>query len=262
MIKKLLFTVAFSGSILGAMAQCTPDDSNTDLVAVPAGSQNFEGTTYFPLIDQGVEYNEAVQIYVPAEVEIDGFGTVQVANLTLDDIEGLPEGLSYECDNGDCTWEAENNGCIAVSGTVPTSVANGAYPLTLVMSGNALLGAIEVPVSAEAMEAILNESAQYGLYVGMNLSTPELSAESFSLKGNVPNPFQTTTTIRFTNPGNELLSFNVYDLLGNVVSTKQVEAVAGENAIQFEANALSSGIYMYGLDNGTEVLTGRMIINN
>lgn len=264
MIKKLLFTVAFSGSILGAIAQCTPDAENTDLISVPEGSQVVDDTTYFPPITQGEEYTEVVQIYIPAEVAIDGFGTVQVANLTLDDIEGLPEGLSYECDNAECSWSAENNGCITISGTVPMSVEDAEFPLTLVMSGTALLGTVEIPVPAATMAEVIDSSSKYAVFTGSDdgLSTIELAAQTFALKGNVPNPFQTTTTIRFTNSGNELVNLHVYDLLGNVISTQQLETVAGENAIRFEANALSSGIYMYALDNGTEMLTGRMIIKN
>lgn len=264
MIKKLLFTFAFAGGILGATAQCTPDASNTDLISVPDGSQVVGTTTYFPPITQGEIYDEVVQIYIPASVELDGFGTVQVANLTLDDIEGLPEGLSYDCDNADCHWEADSNGCVTISGTVPTSVEDGEFVLTLVMSGTAMVGTLEVPVPASSMAQIIDSSGDYAVFTGSDagLSTPELNAQSFNLKGNVPNPFQTTTTIRFSNAGNEIVNLHVYDLLGNVVSTQQVETIAGENAIRFEANALSSGIYMYSLDNGVDVLTGRMIIKN
>ena len=140
MIKKLLFTFAFAGGILGATAQCTPESSNTNLISVPDGSQVVGTTTYFPGITQGDIYDEVVQVYIPASVELDGFGTVQIANLSLDDIEGLPEGLSYDCDNDDCFWNADTNGCITISGTVPTTVEDGEFILTLVMSGTAPIG--------------------------------------------------------------------------------------------------------------------------
>ena len=83
----------------------------------------------------------------------------------------------------------------------------------------------------------------------------------FSLEQNYPNPFNPSTTINFTIPAREFVTFNVYDVMGNKVATLlQEEIVAGPHSIEFNASSLASGTYYYKLQAGVYTETKKMIL--
>ncbi|ACF14824.1 hypothetical protein Ctha_2374 [Chloroherpeton thalassium ATCC 35110] len=69
----------------------------------------------------------------------------------------------------------------------------------------------------------------------------------YELQQNYPNPFNPSTTIAFTMKKASQATLQIYDLLGRVVFRKQINAVQGLNAFQFNAAGLSSGVYFYQL---------------
>ncbi len=83
----------------------------------------------------------------------------------------------------------------------------------------------------------------------------------FSLSQNYPNPFNPTTTINFSIPQNDFVTLKVFDVLGNEVRTLINEVMeSGYHRIQFDAGKLTSGIYYYKLQTGTESETKKMVI--
>lgn len=85
----------------------------------------------------------------------------------------------------------------------------------------------------------------------------ELSADV----SNYPNPFSSTTTIRFTSPIEGMVDVHVYDLMGNRVRTIRAElSLAGAQDILFDGLSdsgapISSGTYIYEITGTT--LDGR-----
>ena len=70
----------------------------------------------------------------------------------------------------------------------------------------------------------------------------------FQLKQNFPNPFHSSTTIKFNLPGNENVKLNVYNSDGKLV--KQLvnsQLDKGEHSVDFSAGELESGTYYYQL---------------
>ena len=72
--------------------------------------------------------------------------------------------------------------------------------------------------------------------------------DKFSLSQNYPNPLNPSTTISYSIPTSSFVSLRVFDVLGNIVAsladgTKQ----AGNYAVSFDGNGLSSGVYFYQL---------------
>lgn len=84
---------------------------------------------------------------------------------------------------------------------------------------------------------------------------------AFNLRQNFPNPFNPSTTIRFTLPERQQVSLKVYNLLGEEVATLVDAPVeAGESSVEFTANRLPSGMYLYRLEAGSATQTRRMML--
>ncbi|MBK6537003.1 MAG: T9SS type A sorting domain-containing protein [Ignavibacteria bacterium] len=85
--------------------------------------------------------------------------------------------------------------------------------------------------------------------------------DKFSLGQNYPNPFNPSTKIRFDVPNSGNVSLKVYNELGKEVSTL-VNSFrnAGSYEINFDASALSSGIYFYSLESNGLTSTKKMLL--
>lgn len=87
--------------------------------------------------------------------------------------------------------------------------------------------------------------------------------KSFIIYPNYPNPFNNTTTIRFTVPldAEHAVSLRVYDILGNEVATLVDEQKpAGTYEVEFDETNLSSGIYIYRLNSGKFTTSKKLIL--
>jgi len=83
----------------------------------------------------------------------------------------------------------------------------------------------------------------------------------YSLKQNVPNPFNPTTTINFTMGETGAASLKVYDLSGREVATLVNGNVErGEHSVAFDASNLSSGVYFYTLQVAGSAETHKMVL--
>ena len=75
---------------------------------------------------------------------------------------------------------------------------------------------------------------------------------NFTLSQNFPNPFNPTTTIRYSIPEKSNVRINIYDIVGREVSMLLNEEKApGQYEVNFDAGNLSSGIYFYSITAGT-----------
>jgi Secretion system C-terminal sorting domain len=93
--------------------------------------------------------------------------------------------------------------------------------------------------------------------VGENPSNPT----EFRLYDNYPNPFNPSTTIRYSIPEASFTTIKIYDALGNEVSSLVNETKnAGTYEVEFNATDLSSGIYYYTLQAGSFNQTKKMIL--
>ena len=82
---------------------------------------------------------------------------------------------------------------------------------------------------------------------GQQVASSEAPA-SFALDANYPNPFNPSTTIRFTLPEQADVHLAVYDMLGRRVATLQDGPLnVGTHNIVFDATNLPSGVYLYRL---------------
>lgn len=93
-------------------------------------------------------------------------------------------------------------------------------------------------------------------------TTIGVTASTFALLNNYPNPFNPTTSISFVLGTTEKASVKVFDILGNEISTIANGTYnAGEvNTVTFNAANLPSGLYFYRLESASKVETRKMLL--
>ncbi len=92
------------------------------------------------------------------------------------------------------------------------------------------------------------------------------SPPSFSLSQNIPNPFNPTTTIRFSIRAAAFVELVVYDVSGRRVATLvHQEMPAGQSSVEWNGRSdggspASTGVYFYRLRAGSEIASKKMIL--
>lgn len=101
-----------------------------------------------------------------------------------------------------------------------------------------------------------------GAYHYSNVIDVDLKAiMSFALEQNHPNPFNPSTTIRYTIQSQNYVTLKVFDVLGKKVA-ELVNSVqpTGNYKVEFNTGTLPSGIYYYQLSSGSESITKKMMV--
>jgi hypothetical protein len=93
--------------------------------------------------------------------------------------------------------------------------------------------------------------------VAEEISTPS----GYKLCQNFPNPFNPNTQIRYSVPKTAIVELKVFNLLGQEIATLvNEEKSPGNYEINFDASNLSSGIYVYKIQEGSFVESKKMIL--
>lgn len=97
-----------------------------------------------------------------------------------------------------------------------------------------------------------------GTHSENDLGIPEV----VELEQNYPNPFNPSSVIRFGVPQQAPVQLEVFDVLGRkVITLINGEVIQpGRYNINFDARSLASGMYIYRLVIGSEVLTKKMTL--
>ncbi len=110
--------------------------------------------------------------------------------------------------------------------------------------------------------AYLGSSISTGVFtIGTQTSVEETDnlAQIFSLAQNYPNPFSSTTTIKFSLPEQENVVIKVYTILGVEIKTiVNKEFSPGPHEVVFNAAGLSSGAYFYRMTSGNKTIIKKM----
>jgi len=83
----------------------------------------------------------------------------------------------------------------------------------------------------------------------------------YILEQNYPNPFNPTTQIRFGIPQSGFVKLDIYNLLGQKITTLiNEEMSSGYHSVDFNAEDISSGVYVYTLSVNDFVTSKKMVL--
>jgi hypothetical protein len=276
-MKKIVLFLTLTFSCLISFGQCLPISLYQDSISGtwPDTIQNL------PHLTQGVAYYSVIDIKTPATLieaangdstltTIDTLGntyyigTWPVDSMILVQINGLPSGLTMDCNTGaNCSFPGDVVGCANVFGTTNDPV--GVYPIEILINiytnGTITVFGITVPVQTDLYTATGNYESIDGYNIVVNSATgiQTFHQDNFMLFQNIPNPFSKVTDIRFNSPKSTTVEFTVIDMLGRRVYSENISATNGINTFEFNHD-MSAGIYMYSINNGIDKISKRMLV--
>ena len=101
---------------------------------------------------------------------------------------------------------------------------------------------------------------QFHIYSAQSVALPDPA--EIRLRANFPNPFNPTTTLRYSVPLNTHVRITIYDAVGREVQVLVNQMIqAGNHAVQFDASNLSSGLYFYRMDANGITRTRSMMLS-
>jgi hypothetical protein len=275
-MKKSLLILILCSSYFFSYGQCSIDPQYQDSLynIWPDTLQNLPHAT------QGVAYYTQIDIKTPTTLieassgdssvtTIDTLGTSYyvgawpVDSLILIETIGAPSGITLDCNTPTCSFAGNIVGCANVYGTTNDPV--GVYPITIVVNvyTHGSITVFGFPVAVET--DLYSSTGSYETIEGYNIVVNSVTGietfhqDDFVLFQNVPNPFSEFTNIQFNSPNSDNVIFEVVDMFGKIVYTQSIFTNIGLNTYQFNHN-LSSGIYMYSINNRKEIISKRMIV--
>ncbi|MEX1187850.1 MAG: T9SS type A sorting domain-containing protein [Bacteroidia bacterium] len=299
MIKYLLSIAILVGFSIESSAQCSPDPQFADSTfgVWPDTTQNLD----CGYADDSEGYNQVINIKTSADtnvtVQIEGFPlTVEgyIEAFRINSVEGLPAGFVYIPDQtiwqnvGSAPPFTSVQGCVSILASqsalqdiIAANPLGQDFPLTVIVDvkihstnnplANNLLS--NVWLSDPSLAAIPGIGpipvAGYKVRVRPSntgsecapLSTQKINSASFNVVGNFPNPFSSSTEIRFNVPSRKPVKLEVRNMVGKLVLEKNINAESGLNTSIIKSDKLIPGIYFYSINDGKQAITRRMVVS-
>lgn len=140
--------------------------------------------------------------------------------------------------------------------TILTRSLPGSIPIDIVVSDASPDAASGTVLRADALRCSLR-----GETTSVELKDANGLPDSFMLKQNHPNPFNPSTRIEYAVPTSGNVSLRVFDMLGREVAVLVDGMVeAGWYSVNFNAQNLSSGVYLYRLEGRGFAQTLKMVV--
>lgn len=244
-----ILTMFFSTGAIATAQICTPDTQYSVVGLYPDSLAPGE---------IGVAYEQVVHVVIPQDtvVELPPFGmlTIDLCELTLDSIPNLPDGLSYECSGGSCTWEVDhtpgviNRVCVKITGTpteavlpddsliVYATVTPGAYN-----SGTSTCDPLLITLP-DSLTTIIYKTA---LIIGDNSTAIEDELDVLGLVV-FPNPsFGEHAQVSMILPASKQVLVTVRNIQGQIVTTKDAGILsAGKHTVSMPSEPIPAGMYI------------------
>ncbi len=124
----------------------------------------------------------------------------------------------------------------------------------------------EISKAFEPIVTDLQISDRCGFFIPSDSRVALNIPENFKLYGAYPNPFNSSTTIKFALPSQSDVDLTIYNVLGqSVKSVRLKNAPAGENSIDWnglndEGVTVSTGVYLYRISAGVYEASSQMTL--
>lgn len=278
---KKLFTTLFASAYYVGSIVAQACGTNGPGVCTPQGGPaggGFGDVNTFACAEQGVAYDYSIQFTMFSSFTFQG--TQSVDSIEFVSLENLPCGLCWAVNEADKRYNANQDGCIRITGT--TNDPAGQYKLSFALKAwiNGTPVGLNVPAS-------LTEQAGIKLYLrvkaqGSNCPNADTTSafqgnltattgcpvsvnDVNSVANNVavfPNPMTTYTTVSFTTEQSENVTVSLVDVTGKILLQQTVETVAGENTTRIEQANLANGVYFIQISNGKSTVSKKLTVNN
>lgn len=282
-MKKIFTTLALSfGIFMAAHAQTSLyfdtlvfKSVNPGTTSIPVHNDSVAGLSpsdsLLPCGHPGVAVSDTIYFKNFSTFVVGGI-PVTINSLKIDSLY-IPAGLTWRTSNANNTFTTGENGVILVEGV--TNVHPGIYKLRIIVDVNTSLGPFS-NADAEALASLRyhvritapglpcpdidrrDSNSVYSPYatgVGVN----EVAANISGLSVN-PNPFSGTANVVFASEVEGVYTMKMTNLVGAVVSSKEVNVTTGTNELSINSNGMSAGLYLLSLSNGHSSITRKVVI--
>ncbi len=278
-MKKTLLTFLFIGLIpFFGISQCVPNTDFTGILGLEDTAYELtDSTTALLHATVGDSYETFFDMRIPSDTVIEYdlgngpqlFDPVYLNTIAVNSVTGLPMGFEWECASQDSEGNITENNCVFPGGgfgclrlfsdDVPNVV--GTYPLVVALDIVAEYEVFGIMVPVEVTDDTMLNYLVLIVEEGNNSGIGDLvDSRQFKGLGTYPNPFGESATIHFGNNNSNDVKFSVFDILGNLVYTENIQTEIGHNEYVFQKGKLKTGLYTYTLSNGSEKISERVII--
>lgn len=229
----LLGLIAFTS--LNLNAQCSPDSNQVDPGIYPDSATGFADACV------GILYEQLITNVVPADTNVLVFGIpilTSIDSIIIDSLNGLPPGMTFECNPNSCVFPGGETGCAIITGTCSVT---GDYPLTFYLS--AYVGGVSSP------------NPYVVDYYAINVSSCTAGMEEnklLKLKLS-PNPTSNNVIIEGLNNKKGITSVSLMNLEGKIIRNIEINQ---QDKLSIQLDGINSGIYFICINavDGNEIL--------
>lgn len=252
-MKNFFLTLTLAFAFVGAQAQCTPDPQFTIAGIYP------DSATGLPNAMVGQAYNEVITIISPVDTSTVILGqtiSVTIQTIELTSVTGLPPSFSYDCATTNCIFAGGSTSCAVLTSAGPTSAEIGSHQVIMNTTTTVDAGLFGIQTQ--------NDVVDY-YYINVSNATSvinQFNDFTFELKDISPNPLNSNAKIQFISGISADVVFTVYNNLGKKIEERNIAASRGVNNIEISAKDYANGMYLYSINNGIQVVSKRMIIEN
>ncbi len=142
------------------------------------------------------------------------------------------------------------------------SVADTAIGSTIVRVGNRFASVTGILFFSNGRYKVTpRTNADYTGFNPNSVRREHVTAKQYALDQNFPNPFNPSTTLRYSIPDAGVVTLKVYNLLGQEVATVVNEYQnSGVYSVSFDASKLASGMYLYRITSGEFSSVKKMLL--
>lgn len=207
------------------------------------------------------DFQTIMNLRITETAEIFGT-TVPVVSIKLESVDGLPDGLSYKCNQPDCLYTpGDVAGCITIYGTITDPSLIGDHPIEVSATLQSL---ISIPITFPDDNIA---PGTYSIYVNEEgaancseyVNNREILTDFSGLKL-FPNPAADLVTIQADLNQAGDYQLEVRNMLGAILLNQNFNTIQGRNEIQFSVEHLENGFYTYTISNEKGAISKTFVV--